>query len=148
LSVIKLLTGLASGEASVQLKLAAGHLASKQSYGNARHDLQLHHGQSIDRTKVRRMALEVEQEAMALSEKGRREALQQVEGEARTRGVPVLLTEGDGGNVRTGELVPCAEGDPHRWHPRSRRHSSPTGGRGGTPIGNTRGTTWTRRSRC
>lgn len=127
-SIIRLLTGLASGEASVQLRLAAAYCASEQSYGDAHRDLEVHYGQAIERTKLRRIALEVEQEAMLYAEAGRRQALKPIEGEARTTGVPLLLVEGDGGKVRTGQLVHCEEGDPRhgertpkRGLPRRRR---------------------------
>jgi len=128
LSVLKLLTGLSSGEASAQLKLLAAYCASKASYGKARQEMQIHHGQELERTKLRRMALEVEQEAMAWAEQQRRAALGRVEQEARRQGVEGLLLEGDGGKVRTGELVSCEPGDagfgkttPKRGLPRRKR---------------------------
>lgn len=111
LSVLRLLTGLSSGEASVQLKLLCAYCASKASYGKAQQEMQVHHGQDLERTKLRRMALEVEQEAMVWAEEQRRAALKRVEQEARQQGVEALIVEGDGGKVRTGELVACEVGD-------------------------------------
>jgi len=58
------------------------------------------------------MALEVEQRAMAYAELKRRHALEQVCGEAKTAGVPMLMVEADGGMIRTGELVPLNPEDP------------------------------------
>ena len=110
-SVVKLLTGLSSGEASAQLKLAAAYCASAKSYGDSRGDIAVHYGQELERTKVRRMALEVEQEAMAFSEAERARQLKRLDGEARTVGVALILTEADGGKVRSGTLVACEEGD-------------------------------------
>ncbi len=110
-SVVTLLTGLSSGEASVQLKLAAAYCASAKSYGDSRRDIAVHYGQELERTKVRRMALEVEQEAMAFAEAERARQLMRLGGEARTVGVPLILTEADGGKVRSGKLEPCEEGD-------------------------------------
>ena len=111
LSVLKLLTGLSSGEASAQLKLLAAYSASQMSYGKAQRDIKVHHGQEVERTKLRRMALEVEQEAMAYAERQRRAALGRVAQEGRRQGVEALMVEGDGGKVRTGKLEPCEEGD-------------------------------------
>jgi len=73
LSVLKLLTGLSSGEGSAQLKLLAAYCASKASYGKAQQEMRVHHNQELERTKLRRMALEVEQEAMAWAEQQRQE---------------------------------------------------------------------------
>jgi hypothetical protein len=111
-SVMKLLTGLTSGDASIQLQLAAAYCASQHSYQNASKELQVHYGQEVERTKVRRMALAVEQEAMAFAEATRRQALERVSGEAKVLGSPMLLLEADGGKVRTGKLEACEPGDP------------------------------------
>ena len=110
-SITRLLTGLSSGDASMELKLAAAYGAAEKSYRGARMDLEVHHGQSVERAKLRRMALEVEKEAMRFAEKTRQQALARLETERRTRGPERLVVEGDGGTVRTGTLVPCAEGD-------------------------------------
>jgi hypothetical protein len=111
LSVLKLLTGLSSGEASAQVKLLAAYCASKASYGKAQQEMRIHYGQELERTKLRRMALEVEQEAMVWGEEQRRAALNDVEQEARQAGVEQLIVEADGGKVRTGELVDCEPSD-------------------------------------
>lgn len=111
LSVLKLLTGLSSGESSAQVKLLAAYSASKASYGKAQQEMRVHHGQELERTKLRRMALEVEQEAMVWAEERRQVALERVAQEARQQGVDELIIEADGGKVRTGELVACAPGD-------------------------------------
>jgi hypothetical protein len=50
LSVMTLPTGLASGEASAQLKLAAAYCASAKSYGDCRRDMAVHYGQDVERT--------------------------------------------------------------------------------------------------
>jgi len=130
-SVVTLLTGLSSGEASVQLKLATAYCTSAKSYGDAQRDLAVHYGQDLERTKVRRIALAVEQEAMAFAEAERRVQLERISGEARTVGVPLILTEADGGKVRSGTLVACEEGDagygkrtPKRGLPRRKRPTS------------------------
>lgn len=128
LSVVTLLTGLASGEASAQLKLAAAYCAAAKSYADCRRDMAVHYGQDIERTKLRRMALEVEQTAMAFAEAQRAAQLERLGGEARTVGVPLVLLEADGGKVRTGALEPCEPGDagfgqrtPKRNLPRRKR---------------------------
>ena len=110
-SITRLLTGLSSGDASVELKLVAAYCAAEKSYRAARVDLEVHHGQSVERAKLRRMALEVEKEAMRFAEATRKEALSRLETERRTRGPERLVVEGDGGTTRTGTLVPCEEGD-------------------------------------
>jgi len=110
-SIIKLLTGLRSGDASLELKFLAGYCASQHSYQKASRDLGVHHHQEVERTKVRRMALEVEQAAMEFAEQSRRESLSKVGGEKRTHGPPVLILEADGGKVRTGEMKACEPGD-------------------------------------
>jgi hypothetical protein len=111
-SIIKVLTGLRSGDASVQLKLLSAYCGAKQSYGKACQELEVHHGHSLERTKLRRMALEMEGEAMAYAERQRQAALEDVAQEARKRGIASLMVEGDGGKVRTGKLVPCEPSDP------------------------------------
>jgi hypothetical protein len=130
-SIVTLLTGLSSGEASAQLKLAAAYCASAQSYGDSRRDIAVHYGQEIERTKVRRLALEVEQTATAFAETERCVQLQRLGGEARTVGVPLILTEADGGKVRAGTLEACEQGDvgfgqrtPKRGLPRRKRPST------------------------
>ena len=74
--------------------------------------LQVHHGHTVERTKLRRMALDVEQQAMQWAERQRKAALEQVSSEARSQGGSSLMLEGDGGKVRTGKLVPCEPEDP------------------------------------
>lgn len=111
LSVTRLLTGLSSGDPSTELKLMAAYSAAEHSYGHASGDLQAHHGQSVERTAVRRMALQVEQLAKDFAEQQRTAALHSIEGEARTQGVDHLMMQADGGSVRCGRLVDCREGD-------------------------------------
>ena len=111
-SITVLLTGLTSGEASLQLKLNAAHFAAKHSYGEAQKDLAAHYGQDIERTKLRRMALEVEKRAVDYAEAKRSEVLLGLSGEARTTGVQTLMIEADGGMIRTGELVDLDPTDP------------------------------------
>jgi hypothetical protein len=48
---------------------------------------------------------------MEFAQQQRTEATQRVSGEAKTIGVAQLMMQGDGGSVRTGELVLCQEGD-------------------------------------
>jgi len=127
-SMVTLLTGLASGEASAQLQLATAYCAAAKSYGDSRRDLAVHYGQDLERTKVRRIALAVEQEAMAYAEAERSAQITRLGSEARIEGVPMVLTEADGGKVRAGVLVVCEEGDagfgkqtPKRGLPRRKR---------------------------
>lgn len=105
MSITVLLTGLSSGEASLQLKLNAAHFAAKHSYGEAQKDLAAHYGQDVERTKLRRMALDVEKRAVDYAEANRADSLHRLCGEARTNGVQTLMVEADGGMIRTGELV-------------------------------------------
>lgn len=111
-SITALVSGLASGDTSAELRLRAGYSASQHSYGKARRDLLVHYGQTVERTKLRRMALEVERHATDYAERERARALEQIAGERRTTGVPLLMLQADGGVVRTGTLVPCVRGDP------------------------------------
>lgn len=106
-SITRLLTGLHSGDASVELKLMAGYCGAEHSYGKASRDLEAHHGQDVERTAVRRMATEVESWAKDFAEEERQKALQEVGQEAKTKGVEQLMMQGDGGSVRTGTLVAC-----------------------------------------
>ena len=71
-----------------------------------------HYGQDIERTKLRRMALDVEKRAVDYAEAKRANALQKVSGEARTTGVAILMVEADGGMIRTGELIDLDPEDP------------------------------------
>jgi hypothetical protein len=110
-SVIKLLTDLQSGDGSTELELLAAREAALHSYGTAARELKAHHEQEVERTKVRRMALTVEAEAMAFAEAARREALTQgPSGSGPPSGW--LTIEADGGKVRTGRLARCKKGDP------------------------------------
>jgi len=111
-SITVLLTGLSSGEASLQLKLGAAHFAAKHSYGEAQQDMAAHYGQDLERTKLRRMALQVEKRAVEYAEAKRDEVLNKLSGEARTSGVPTLMVEADGGMIRTGQLVDLDPEDP------------------------------------
>jgi hypothetical protein len=110
-SIIKVLTGLKSGDASEQQKLMAAYSAADHSYREASRDLEAHYGRPVERTKVRRMALEVEQSAMTFAEQSREEALERLRQEGRIEGPCVLMLEGDGGKVRTGRLEECEPDD-------------------------------------
>lgn len=111
-SISALLSGLTSGAASSELKVRAGYSASQHSYGKAKRDLLVHYGETVERTALRRMALEVETHAKDFAERTRVEALSRIAGERRTVGTPQLMLQADGGMVRTGTLVPCVRGDP------------------------------------
>lgn len=110
-SVVRLLTGLSSGECSAELELMASYCAAEHSYGKAGRDLEVHYGKPVERPAVRRLALAVEKEALAFAEQQRPAALARSSGEAQTQGPPRLMLQGDGGTVRTGTLVPCERGD-------------------------------------
>ncbi len=112
LSITALVSGLASGDTSAELRLRAGYSASQHSYGKAKRDLLVHYGETVERTKLRRMALEVERCATDYAERVRETAIAQIERERRTTGVPLLMLQADGGVVRTGTLTPCVRGDP------------------------------------
>lgn len=110
ISVTKVLTGLRSGTASAELELAAAYTASQHSYAEASQEIEVHHGQSIERTTVRRMALHVEAEAKVYLQQQRGEATSALA--SRKHGVRSLIMQADGGSVRTGELTACEPGDP------------------------------------
>lgn len=112
LSVVRLLTGLSSGDSSPVFKLEAARQAADDSYGKARRGLQDSPlGREVERTKVRRLALEVEEAAMQFAESHRQDAWQQLQQEGRHEGVDLLVLEGDGGKVRVGELRPLEPGE-------------------------------------
>ncbi len=110
-SIVKLLTDLQSGDVSTELELLAARGGALHSYGDASRELEAHHGQEIERTKVRRIALKVEAEAMQYAMEARRTALAS---EPPEIGPPSgwLTIEADGGKVRTGRLERCQKGDP------------------------------------
>jgi hypothetical protein len=112
LSVTRLLTGLSSGDASGRVELMAGYCAAQGSYSTASRDLLVHHGLEVERTKVRRMALEVEAEAVTFAEAERKRELVRLGEEGNHAGAELLMFQGDGGIVRTGVLKPCEPGDP------------------------------------
>lgn len=122
-SITRLLTDLSSGDKSGELELMAAHCGADHSYGKASRNLEAHHGQPVERTAVRRMALVVERSAIEFAEKERRELLEQVGQEQRREGTPRLMFTGDGGMVRTGRLVPFKRGEPGygRKTPKTRR---------------------------
>ena len=109
ISITKVLTGLRDGSASAELELAAAYTASQHSYAEASRELEVHHGQSIERTTVRRMALHVEAKAKTFLEQQRSEATSSLA--SPKYGVRSLIVQSDGGSVRTGELVDCEPGD-------------------------------------
>lgn len=110
-SIVKLLTGLASGDASEQQKLAAAYSAAEHSYRESSRELEAHTGRTLERTKVRRLALDIEHSAMTYAEDSRIESLARLEQEGRVEGLSEILFEADGGKVRTGILEPCVPGD-------------------------------------
>ena len=110
-SIVRLLTGLSSGESSGELNLMSAYCAAELSYGKAGRDLEAHYNKPVERTAVRRMTLEVEKEALVFAEQQRQAALARIAGEGQTQGVERLMLQGDGGTVRTGKLVPCERGD-------------------------------------
>jgi len=107
-SMVKLLTGLRSGDSSTELELLAARRGAQDTYGKSAREMDAHHGQQIERTKLRRMALRVEQEAMGFAE-DRRVRFEQAP--LPLGGADKLLIEADGGSTRTGTLVPCEAGD-------------------------------------
>jgi len=111
-SITRLLTGLHSGDTSAELKLNAAYLSAEHTYGKAGRDLGVHYGEAVERTLVRRLALEVEKEAVAFAEESRNTALEPLFNEGRRLGVARLMLQGDGGSVRTGILMACEPGDP------------------------------------
>lgn len=111
-SITRLLTGLSSGDKSAELELIAAYCGAEHSYGKASRDIEVHHGQPVERTSVRRMALEVERVAVEFAQRERDELLEQLGQEQRREGKPQLMLTGDGGIVRTATLVPCEPDDP------------------------------------
>jgi hypothetical protein len=113
LSVVRLLTGLSSGDSSPVLKLEAARQAAATSYGKAQRALGDHPlGRHVDRAKLRRLSLEVEGAAMEFAEGRRVEATTRLEREGIQKGVPLLVMEGDGGKVRVGDLRPPRPDEP------------------------------------
>ena len=111
-SIIKLLTGLKSGDSSEQQKLMAAYSSAEHSYRKASRDVEAYQGHAVERAKVRRMALEIEASAMEFAERSRKDVLSSMGEEGALEGPAVLILEGDGGKVRTGELEPCEPDDP------------------------------------
>ena len=112
-SIIKLLTGLRSGDASEEQKLLAAYAAAGHSYREASEVLKVHHGRSIEGMKVRRMALEIEKSAMEYAETSRVATLNRLEQEGEMESGPeFLVLQADGGTVRTGRLQPLEPDEP------------------------------------
>jgi len=107
-NVVKLLTGLRSSDWSTGLELLAGYGGALTTYAQASKDLKVHHGQEIERTKVRRMCLEMEKEGLLFAEQQRQRA---DNSQLPEKGADRLVIEADGGSVRTGPYVACREGD-------------------------------------
>lgn len=107
-SIMKLLTGLSAGDSSTELKLLCVRRGALDTYGRASREMQAHHGQDIERTKIRRISLEMEQEAVDFNQRRRTGALL---ADLAIKGEPVLVEEADGGSARTAVLVACQEGD-------------------------------------
>ncbi len=127
LSVTRLLSGLRSGDSGLVLKLQAGRQGAEETYGKSARSLEEHPlGVQLERGKLRRLAIEVEDQAVEYREQQRREhskpdPLPDV-------GVPLLVLEGDGGSVRVGTYQTPGVGEkgeqertPVRKLPRRRR---------------------------
>ena len=109
LNVMKILTGLSSGDSSTELELLIARRGVQDTYGRASREMKAHHGQDIERTKIRRKGLVIEQEAVEFAEQ-RRTRMETTSLPAK--GPEKLLIEADGGSVRTGIMAPCEDGDP------------------------------------
>jgi hypothetical protein len=101
--VVKLLAGLRSGDSSTELELQASREGARHTYREASEDLKAHHGQDVERTKVRRMSFKVESEVVEFAEEMRDKA---DEAGLPPQGATALISEADGGSARTGKLVP------------------------------------------
>lgn len=129
LSVTHLLSGLRSGASGLVLKLQAARQGAEQSYGKAARSLEEHPlGGRLERGKLRRLAIEVEDQAVEYQEQRRRRSSAAVSGEPDDSAVGVLVLEGDGGKVRAATYrIPepgekgYAEKTPVRNLPRRRR---------------------------
>ncbi len=127
LSVTRLLSGLRSGDSGLVLKLQAGRQGAEESYGKSARSLEEHPlGVHLERGKLRRLAIEVEDEAVEYREQQRRENSRPAR--LPDAGVPVLVLEGDGGSVRVGTYQTPGVGEkgkqertPVRKLPRRRR---------------------------
>jgi len=108
LAVVSLLTGLRSGATSGELDLRVGREGVLHSYARATDNLKAHHGQEMERTKVRRSTIKLEGHAMEYVEELRRSADKVI---LPLDGPHCLIIEADGGSARTGIMVPCEEGD-------------------------------------
>ena len=103
LSVTQLLTGLRSGASDLVLKLQAARRGAEESYAKTARSLEENPlGRELERGKVRRLAIEVEDRAIDYREQKHRRIPKPDEGEPSQAEVPVLVLEGDGGNVRVG----------------------------------------------
>lgn len=96
-----LLSGLRSGASGPVLKLQAARQGAEQSYGKAARSLEEHPlGGRLERGKLRRLAIVVEDQAVEFQEQRRRRSSAAASGEPADGAVPVLVLEGDGGKVR------------------------------------------------
>lgn len=103
LSVTRLLSALRSGSSGLLLKLQAARLGAEQSYGKAERSLEEHPLEGeLERAKLRRLAIEVEDQAVEYQEQRRRQSLAAVSGEPGAGAVRVLVEQADGGKVRVG----------------------------------------------
>lgn len=113
LSVVRLLTDLSSGDASPGLKLASARLGADESYGKAQRKLaDISLGTTVERTKLRRMALEVEADALEFAQERRLQAEDELRRESKQPGADILVLEADGGSVRVGTLRALEPGEP------------------------------------
>ena len=101
LSVTHLLSGLRSGDSGLVLKLQASRQGAEESYGKSVRSLEEHPlGAQLERGKLRRLAILVEDQAVEYREQQRRE--HSTPDPLPEAGVPLLVLEGDGGSVRVG----------------------------------------------
>ena len=119
--------GIHSGQVSMGVERDVTNLTTKLTFGESAKQMEEHHGQEMDRTKLERVTYNVGEEAVEyLAE--RRDRLRRVaESSARTTGAELVELMADGGGVRTCKLTRPEPGEgvpltPSRQLPRGNRN--------------------------
>lgn len=100
--------GVVARGRSERLERALTDFGAEESFGNAAKRFEEHYGWSVGRTSVLRLVEDVARQAESFVEAKWKTGAQQLD-ERSSGGVEQMLVEMDGGEIRTGKLVPAPE---------------------------------------
>lgn len=119
--------GIHTGEVSMGVERDVTNLTTKLTFGEAAKQMEEHHSQEMDRTKLERITYRVGREAVEYLAQRRSRLRRVAESSVRTTGADVVELMADGGGIRTGKLTRPKTGEgvprtPCRQLPRGTRN--------------------------